>query len=1204
MPGSEPTRLGIRVLGPVEIAWDGRPVDIGGVKARAFVARLLVDRRIIVSVDRLVDSLWTGNDGTGAEIAMRSTISRLRKRIREAGAPDEVIVTRAPGYLLDVPAEATDVFRLERLVAEGRTQLARRHPDECVRLLTEAEELWRGPAYSEVCDEPFARAEARRLEELRLLATETRMDAELTLGRHEAVTGELETLTSANPMRERLWSQRMLALYRCGRQAEALRVFQDLRALLVGELGIEPGHDVAWLEHAVLAQDPVLDVAIVPETGTGPATTASAASWSRGYQVRVPASQREGPLVGRASESALLRDWWTSVGQGAGRLLLVDGDPGIGKTRLVSHLARTAEADGALVLWGRCDEDPVAPFQPFAEALGRYFQSLSADRISRMPDWQLSELSRLVLRLREYAPIAEDEGGDPESERFRFFEAVTATLNELSANGSILLVIDDLHAADQPTLLLLRHVLRGTDDARLGIVGMFIDTEVPAAHRLRAMLADFRAVHPVATVHLQGLSSAGVEELVQGWPNAPADLVPQLCQLTDGNPLFLDELLRQFGYREAERSEEGDAPVPPNLSPTEAIRELVARRVSRLPEDVIYLLQAAAVAGPECEAGIVAEAAELSTEQQLDAFDRAQESRLLRRVGQEIRDRYVFTHTLVRDAIYGELLRGRRVRYHHKIAVATERAHADELDTYVNELAHHFYMGAALDDADKAAYYCRAAGERALRLLAFEEAATHFARSLEVADQFGPSAPEARCDALIALAEAQNRAGDTAPANANFERAATLARSLRDPERLAAAALRAGPLSYLGIVRANEGQVQLLEEAMAGLPEGEDTHLRAMVTARLGLVIVYGTDVPDPTALRRSLTLSNDAVAMARRLGDRAALGYALNARMHALWGIGPAPERLATGTELGEIADDIGDELLALHGHMWRIRELLAQGDVDAVNEEIARFRARDTGPVHPLEASYAYNVTAMMALLEGEFGTAEQLGQRALEVAEGHNELAFSFYGVLMLWTWWQRGDLTGPDAVFREVLARTPPGYPTVAAALCLVHAEAGDAEAALGHLQSLAALGWENVAEDQTEGVSLAMAAAACGVLGAPAREFASPLYEAMRPYAGTAVVVRAPAAACVGPADHYLGLLAGAMGDLTLAEVHHEAALRLARRMGSPPFVAAAQVELARTLRQRRPTGDEERVALLLRSAEESALAMGLHRLAQLAASPA
>ena len=816
-------------------------------KARALVARLLIDRHIIVSVDRLVDSLWHDNEGMGAEIAMRSTISRLRKRIREAGVPEDVIVTRAPGYLLDVPAEATDVLRLERLVAEGRAQLARRHPSECVRLLSEAEGLWRGPAYSEVRDEPFARAEARRLEELRLLATETRMDAELTMGRHEAVTGELETLTSANPMRERLWSQRMLALYRCGRQAEALRVFQDLRAVLVDELGIEPGHDVSWLEHAVLAQDPALDFAAPPETDAGPASGASTASSSFRYQVRVPAAQREGPLVGRAHESGLLRDWWTSVGQGAGRLLLVDGDPGIGKTRLVIDLARAVEADGALVLWGRCDEDPVAPFQPFAEALGRYFQSLSADRISRMPDWQLTELSRLVLRLREYAPMAEEEGGDPERERFRFFEAVVATLNELASRGPILLVIDNLHAADQPTLLLLRHVLRGVDDAKLGIVGMFIDTEVPADHRLRAMLADFRAVHPVATVHLRGLSSAGVEELVQGWPNAPADLVPQLCRLTDGNPLFLEELLRQLGYREAEQTEEGDAPVPPNLSPTEAIRELVARRVSRLPEDVIYLLQAAAVAGPECEAGVVAEAAELTPERQLDAFDRAEESRLFAASARRSvtatpsPTRSYATPSTASSCAGGECATTTRS------LVAMERVHADELDTYVNELAHHFYMGAALADADKATHYCRAAGERSLRLLAFEEAAMHFARSLEVAEQFGPSTPEARCDALIALAEAQNRAGDTALANTNFERAATLARSMRDADRLAAAALRAGPLSYLGIVRANEEQIRLLEEALAALPEGKDSHLRAMVTARLGLVIVYS----DRCALRR-----------------------------------------------------------------------------------------------------------------------------------------------------------------------------------------------------------------------------------------------------------------------------------------------------------------------------------------------------------------
>ena len=268
-PGSAAGRLEIRVLGPVEVAWDGNPIDIGGVKARALVARLLIDHQIIVSVDRLVDSLWGDNDGPGAEIALRSTISRLRKRLRHAGVLQDLIVTRAPGYVLEVPANVTVAARLERLVAEGRRRLAQQRPSECIRFLAEAEGLRRGAAYSEVRDEPFARPEARRLDELLLSAAEARMDAELTLGHHEAVTGELESLTSANPMRERLWSQRMLALYRSGRQAEALRVFQDLRAVLVAELGIEPGHDVTWMERAILAQDPVLDHPVPAQWGTG-----------------------------------------------------------------------------------------------------------------------------------------------------------------------------------------------------------------------------------------------------------------------------------------------------------------------------------------------------------------------------------------------------------------------------------------------------------------------------------------------------------------------------------------------------------------------------------------------------------------------------------------------------------------------------------------------------------------------------------------------------------------------------------------------------------------------------------------------------------------------------------------------------------------------------------------------------------------------
>ncbi len=774
-PVSGESRLEIRVLGPVEIAWDGQTVDIGGAKARALVARLLIDRGLVVSVDRLVDSLWGEEHAHGSRLALRSTISRVRKRLRAAGATNELIITRAPGYLLQVPADVTDTAWFERFVTEGRRELARRRPSVAIRILTEAERLWRGPAYSEVRDEPFARAEARRLEELRLSATDTRMDAGLTLGRHGALAGELESLTTAHPLRERLWSQRMLALYRSGRQAEALRVFQELRAILVAELGIEPGRDVTWMEQAILTGDPVLDFPVPPERPEDDAAATVPETAQPDYRVRVPALRHETPFVGRDDESALVGEWWASVRAGTGRLLLVEGDEGIGKTRLVAELAHAVETDGTLVLWGRCDEGPAVPFQPFAEAIGHYYQSVSADQINRIPDWRLTELARLVWRLREYVPPPDEDGGTQERDRFRFFEAVTATLSDLSAVRPVLFVLDDVHWADQPTLLLLRHILRNTNEADVGVIATYAEAETPPEHPLRPLLTDLRSVHTVATVHLRGLSPSAVEQLACAGSKPPPtpDLVQRLCRLTDGNPLFLDELLRQLRAREDEPDDDDGTPVLPDLSPTESIRELVARRVSRLPEDTIYLLQAAAVAGTECEADIVAEAAELPAERVLDAFDRAEESRLLRAIGHDP-DRYAFSHTLVREAIYGELLRGRRVRYHRRIADAVERVHADALDSYLNDLAYHFSMGAALGDGDKAVRYCQAAGERALRLLAFEEAVSHFTRGLEVAERHCGHDQATTCDLLLALAEAQSRAGEAAPAEKNFDRAAAL----------------------------------------------------------------------------------------------------------------------------------------------------------------------------------------------------------------------------------------------------------------------------------------------------------------------------------------------------------------------------------------------------------------------------------------------
>ncbi|HWE66667.1 MAG TPA: BTAD domain-containing putative transcriptional regulator [Acidimicrobiales bacterium] len=1192
--------LEIRVLGPVEVSWGGRVIDMGGMRARALIARLLIDRNLTVPVDRLLDAFWSDQDGEGAEKALRTTVSRLRKRLRDAGVQGDLIETRALGYALSISAESTDVFRFERLVAAGRSELARGNPRQSSQLLQEAQDLWRGAAYSDVRDEPFARAEARRLEELRLTAWETRFDAEMTLGQHDQIVGELESLTDANPMRERLWSQRMLALYRSGRQAEALRVYQDLRTILIAELGIEPGHDAQWLEQAILQQSRELEW-IRPEP---PSVLVSA---EERWDEAIPATPLVAPagptdfdhdrLIGRDEEYGAVTRWWEMARRGESRLLLINGDAGIGKTRLVSELAR-AEGGRAVVLWGRCDEDPVAPFQPFAEALGRYFHSLSADEISVMPEWRLTELSRLVLRLSEYASRRDVDLTDPGKDRFRFFGAVTETLLEAAQRGPVLLVLDDLHWANQPTMLLLRHLLRDGRQTNLGIAGLYRDSDVDVGHPLHTVLSEMRADRTVVRVPLQGLTASAVDQLVSTSSVGSAGLSERLFGLTNGNPLFLDELFQQLTYEaQTTAADPGTTTATADRDIPEAVKELVSQRVARLPQDVILFLHAAAVAGPECDATIVAMAAELSAEQRIDALDLAVESRLMHRVG-STGERYAFSHALVRDAIYGQLLRSRRVRYHHKIALATERAHADAVDTYANELAHHFYMGAALADADKAVKYTYAAGTRALRLLAFEEAVGHFSRGLEVAELYGDYDMSAKCDALLALAEAQNKAGDKADADSNFEKAAAVARTMGDPEQLAAAALRAGPLSYIGIVGANADHVRLLEEARSTL-NPEDSRLRAMVTARLSLVMVYEVGIPGRGVLTEALALSAEAIAMARRLGDRVALGYSLNARVHALWGIAPAPERLAIGTELGQIADEVGDEVLALHGHMWRVRELLAQGDVDAVNDEIARFEGRDIGLRDPLASSFSCNVQAMLALLQGDFEEGERRGALAIELAEGYNELALSFYGVLLAWMWWQQDRLPELEDSFREILDQSPADYPVVRAALSLLLSELGRLEEASEELDKLAALGWETVSDDQTEGVSLAYTAAACASAGNTTH--APAIYERLRPYAGSAIVVRAPASACYGPADLFLGLLASVSGDIALAEVHFEAALRLARRMRSAPFIAAAEMELARALRQGGREEDQERIATLLRSAEESARRMGLTRIARLAA---
>jgi DNA-binding SARP family transcriptional activator len=245
-----------RVLGPLELWDEGGEVSLSGPKPRALLAVLLLHANEVVPTDRLIDELWGDDSPDGAAAALRVNVSRLRKAL-----PQDVLTTRSPGYLVRVEPDELDLHRFERLVDEGRTLLARGLAAGAAERLREALSLWRGPALADFAYESFAQTAIARLEEIRLAAVELRIDADLALGRHDELVGELEALVAEHPLRERLRGCLMTALYRSGRQAEALDAYQDGRRALVDELGIEPSTALQELERAILRQEPALNLA-------------------------------------------------------------------------------------------------------------------------------------------------------------------------------------------------------------------------------------------------------------------------------------------------------------------------------------------------------------------------------------------------------------------------------------------------------------------------------------------------------------------------------------------------------------------------------------------------------------------------------------------------------------------------------------------------------------------------------------------------------------------------------------------------------------------------------------------------------------------------------------------------------------------------------------------------------------------------------
>jgi DNA-binding SARP family transcriptional activator len=656
--------MDIRVLGPLEASVGGRPVALGGGKPRALLAMLALNAGSTVPAHRLVEGLWGEEPPATAAKMLQVYVSQLRKALAAAGGGEE-IATRGRGYELRLADDGLDVWRAERLLAEGAPR--------------QALALWRGPALADVADEPFVASEARRLEELRLDAVELAIDLDLAAGRHREVIGELEALVKEHPLRERLHAQRMLALYRAGRQADALEAYREARRGLVDEIGIEPGPELRELHEAILRQDASLTVERAPPLREARETDAPAPT------------QPAAAFVGRERELAALRSGLEGALASRGTLMLVGGEAGIGKSRLADELAIDAAQRGAKVLWGRCWEAGGAPaYWPWVQSLRSLLRESAVEAIRRDAGAGAPYLAQILPELRELLPdLPAAPALDHEGARFRLFDATASFLRSASRGEPLVIVLDDLHAADDPSLLLLVFLAQQLTEARVLVVGTYRDSDLGPERSLSAALSEL-ARHTPAPILLTGLGEADVARFIGAdhGERPLGELAAAIHRQTEGNPLFVSEILRLLAAegRLDETTEGPDArlAIPPS------VRAVIGRRLDHLSDACKRLLTIASVLGREFDVEALARADQQELDPLLDLLDEAITAGVVGEVP-GTHGRLRFVHVLIRDTLYDELTVTRRMRLHRRIGEAFEALYTDDPEPHLAELALHFY---------------------------------------------------------------------------------------------------------------------------------------------------------------------------------------------------------------------------------------------------------------------------------------------------------------------------------------------------------------------------------------------------------------------------------------------------------------------------------------------------------------------------------
>lgn len=883
-------------------------------------------------------------------------------------------------------------------------------------------------------------------------------------------------------------------------------------------------------------------------TTAGDAGTDDAGASNLGWAHRAAA----GPVVGRGGPLARLEGAWTGALAGDHRVVVLSGDPGIGKTTLAAELALRVHADAGTVLYGRWDEEGHAPYQAVREALGTYAAACPRRLLRQDIARHADELARLLPVLgASVGGVRPPLADDPDAERLRLFEAVRDWLGAIARRRPLLLVLDDLQWADRSSLLLLRHLLDAPPEGPVLTVVTLRDGDVEGMGPLHT-LGSFEGSAHIDRIDVPGLDRAEVTELVAQTLGRPvsgveeADATEWLTDETAGNPLFVHEILR--GLDPADPA--GGLLLARQRLP-ERVHDAVRWRLARLAPHTTTTLEAASFVGEEFS---------------LDVLAAALDGRVL-----DLRNQ-------LDDAVRAGVVR--HVDDGHHLAFALAEGPAD--GAAPAEIAHHHLLAADDETAALAVQWGRAAADHARRETAFEAAVWFLSRVVDVHDRFGATimgpdrARQLACELRLDLADAHDRAGEFIARDRRHLEAAELARELDRTDLFTRAAL-----GYGGRLPAappsNLTARQLLDEALDRLPPS-DSRARALTLARLAHVLHA-----DAGHAERKV-VADEAEAMARRLDAPVVLASVLVSRVLALDGPDDVDEHLDIGAEVIRIGEQTGDSDLVLQGARARIHPLFVVGAHDAARDLAGTFTELGGTVRHPDHLRIATMWQTMWATLEGRFDEAEAQADRLrvqLEVA-GHSQTGTIHFAQTFV-ARWLRGDLAATRSVVEAGLQTNPQSL-TWWALHGWVTAGTGDLAAAASQLAARHA---DDLATADAGYLWLfAVVGAAVTAASVGDADWARAAHGALAPYSGRNCVLGY--AAYLGAVDHHLGALESVLGRTDDAVDHLDAALERHRVIDARPWVALSAGWLANALATRDRRRDLDRARQL--HAEATSLA--------------